>query len=125
AGPTFGRFAAIDLKFDPKEAEETSPEVPCGSGFSIFETTTKLLAESLEALQEPWWELHESQLQDINSKDVPTNNGEGATGTRDGTWEIRIQPSLGWAYIFKSIFQALAETAGAEGDVVGAVTAAC
>jgi hypothetical protein len=59
------------------------------------------------------------------SKPVPYNNEDGTSGTRDGTWEIRLQPSLGWAQNFKAIFTSLVSVAGSEANVLAAIWQAC
>ncbi len=124
ASQTFGRLSEIKLMFTLLGAQETSPEVPCGSEFSIFEASTSLLVESLQSVQGPGFDFGESQLLNRQTKAVPFQE-EGASGTRTGVWEVEIEPSLGWAVVFKSTLTTLAQVFAADGNVLGASTVAC
>jgi hypothetical protein len=97
-GARLGEIAYGDVELKLDGAEETSPEVPCGAEFSIFESTTTILANSLAALLEPPGlesplVLKDEGVSDTLPKDVPYDNGAGETGSDDGTWTFVITPS--------------------------------
>jgi uncharacterized membrane protein len=124
ASQIFGRLSEIKLMFTLLGAQETSPEVPCGSEFSIFEATTSLLVESLQSAQGPAFDFGESQLLNRQTKTVAFQEA-GASGTKMGVWEVELEPSLGWAAAFKSTLTTLAQAYAADGNVLGASTVAC
>lgn len=99
-GGKLGEFVLGGLDLTLDGAEETSPEVPCGAEFSIFETTTTILADSLAAVLEPPAVGLESPLvlkdegvSDTLQKDVPYDNGAGEVGSDDGTWTFVVTPT--------------------------------
>lgn len=131
----FGQIDEYWLNLKLEDAEETNPDTECGSGFSIYNTTSTILAQSLSeaiakspqpalAFDEPVLTFTEGSTIDYPHVLVPYDNGHGTVGTDDDTWVVAIQPSIGWKLEFKALLEAAAQVASVNGNI-GAMAQAC
>jgi hypothetical protein len=125
ASQRLGEIALSELNLKLNEAVETSPEQPCGSGFTIYASTSTILADSLAASQEPFLMFNADGLVTTVSKTVPYNNGNGTVGTDDGTWSFGIQPTFSVKRLFAPPLESLAVDASADGGGLGAIVELC
>src|SRR5271165_76820 len=122
-GPS-GSVPLIDLELTLDGAQETSPNTGCGSEFTIYETTSSILSESLVATQKPWLLFAGGRLEAQADPSVSYNE-DGKVGTDKGTWFFSIQPSLLWKEVFKATIQSFASAEAAGANAYGAIIEAC
>jgi hypothetical protein len=111
-GQLTGQLQNIELHLALDNADETNPDTPCGSDYTIFAYTSTILADSLDASNP--LNFNEASLGDHVEIVVPHSNGDasdGSTWTDDDTWDVGIQPSIGATQNHKKIWQMEADAA--------------